>query len=254
MGKPSNHQLWALYQQDMWDKFKRFEISFIQHTRFINRNTNTNIFHSYLKLLVSSLFCSHLHTCRFLHLSNRSEVFTLACRQRVLWNEEKHSSKETFTSEWRQQQREELDALLCAYARIRNIEWPVNSCPWTDIWPGDVIYSGRQCGTITHLLSCLPGRVKAAAICRSQRGSRATQAPRQCSTFKFDGRRGPARKGHWTMFTFKRQEMCPSNSPSAQLARWRVRWIRLVMRRVIKKWAIYSFLRPCGSETGNKQI
>lgn len=35
------------------------------------------MFDSYLKLLVSSLFCSHLQTCRFLHLSNRSEVFTL---------------------------------------------------------------------------------------------------------------------------------------------------------------------------------
>lgn len=37
---------------------------------------------SYLKLLVSSLFCSHLQTCRFLHLSNRSEVFTLEDTQR----------------------------------------------------------------------------------------------------------------------------------------------------------------------------
>lgn len=35
-------------------------------------------FVAYLKLLVSSLFCSHLHTCRFRHLSNSSEVFTLA--------------------------------------------------------------------------------------------------------------------------------------------------------------------------------
>lgn len=43
---------------------------------------------SYLKLLVCSLLCSHLHTCRFRHLSNSSEVFTLADRQRDLWNEE----------------------------------------------------------------------------------------------------------------------------------------------------------------------
>jgi len=43
---------------------------------------------AYLKLLFSSLFCCHRHTCRFRHLSNRSEVFTLADRQRDLWNEE----------------------------------------------------------------------------------------------------------------------------------------------------------------------
>lgn len=32
---------------------------------------------THLKLSVSSLFCSHLHTCRFLHRSNSSDVFTL---------------------------------------------------------------------------------------------------------------------------------------------------------------------------------
>lgn len=50
--------------------------------------TSLQVFESYLKLLVSSLFCSHLQTCRFLHLSNRSEFFTLESTQRGSEREE----------------------------------------------------------------------------------------------------------------------------------------------------------------------
>lgn len=59
-----------------------------QHAERLTGGVVLGLSAAHLKLLFSSLLGSHLHTCRFRHLSNRSEVFTLADRQRDLCNEE----------------------------------------------------------------------------------------------------------------------------------------------------------------------
>lgn len=52
---------------------------------------------TYLKLPVSSLFWSHLHTCRFCHLSNSSEVLTLQNRQNCAMGTKTHDNVAFFS-------------------------------------------------------------------------------------------------------------------------------------------------------------
>lgn len=51
-----------------------------------------NCWCTHLKLSVSSLFCSHLHTCRFLQRSNSSDVFTLKyTNTQQIWEKQQRS-------------------------------------------------------------------------------------------------------------------------------------------------------------------
>lgn len=89
---------------------------------------------SYLKLLVSSLFCSHLQTCRFLHLSNRSELFTLQNKQRD--SEEETQGLAGVV----------LHSLSAPLLPPDQHSWTAaNSRPRSDICLGDAARSGRRC-------------------------------------------------------------------------------------------------------------